>query len=526
MEADVLRFVQFDKLISTGAGGTTNETSFEPIILRGFNGLTDASDTIDQEGDITRRVGKIIIDGTVNLNKSGTQFDGVTRLYANQLNLGAKYKGIPGAVVNAVSEFGDYVDSANINVANTYRVYDATNGSVLFVLDDSITGLNKDSAISEYKTWLSNNNIIIYYQLDVPYFQTEKVEMELPSISRNGSLNTNSVIHPKITTTTGVNREILKKDINDLILKNDPRLKRFSSYFESPLLPMGEPTRNTDVYALYDELMTTSNGYITKYSLGFDSTGLELVSYNFAKPNMENPSGLVKKKIGIIAGLHGNERNPVVGLYNFMKNLTINEYDNEVLDRIKSNIDFYIIPIGCPYGWNNNTRFNANEVNINRNFDTVYWRAEEQNPGSSPASELETQYIQKWMSDNELDYFIDYHVANMGTSETENTLSWFSASETDTEMRLSYFRALSLLSMLWSKRYSYFPQNLIFGYSNTFSNLTQSHIYADSIGIKSGLLEITHYIRYTKDEMYLLGNTWAAEMIGNFLIELTRKHVY
>lgn len=260
--------------------------------------------------------------------------------------------------------------------------------------------------------------------------------------------------------------------------------------------------------------------------LGTDGQGNQLRSYKFSRPPMTNDYEFERTKVGIMSGLHGGERYPVYALHQFMKDLSENEYSNEVFDRIMTNVDFYIIPIGCPTGWDNGTRQNWNGVNLNRNFDAHWETTSDADKGSSPASEEETQLIQNWMIDNELDYFTDFHVANMGTHEDAYTASWFQTDNEDDVSAKNYYRTLNVVTNLYSKKYDELPNDLIYGHIKKSGSLSQSNRFASANGIKGSLLEISEYIKWFEGDIYKVGINWSAEMIGNLIIELTRKHLY
>lgn len=89
------------------------------------------------------------------------------------------------------------------------------------------------------------------------------------------------------------------------------------------------------------------------------------------------------------------------------------------ISRILDKFQVYCIPCANPYGYINTTYRNANDVNLNRNFD-VYWSAYDDTgdngtKGASAFSEAETQIVRdKVLSLLPLG-FVDYHVEGSGS---------------------------------------------------------------------------------------------------------------
>ena len=95
--------------------------------------------------------------------------------------------------------------------------------------------------------------------------------------------------------------------------------------------------------------------------------------------------------------LTGNKKNPyvlIIGCFHGDEpqgKFLIEEY-------LKENPDTSILFIPClnQYGFKNNTRTNANGVDLNRNFPTENWILTDRNEffgGDSPASEKETKFV-------------------------------------------------------------------------------------------------------------------------------------
>lgn len=156
------------------------------------------------------------------------------------------------------------------------------------------------------------------------------------------------------------------------------------------------------IYSLYEELgfqrqpvkVKDENGAVifTNYEFVI-STGEYSTAGNFAKRNWADPD-IKKPKYLILSGIHGNERNAALSVYRFIRDV-VNGHN--VPQSFKEGAIIHVMPVGNPYGFNNFKRQNANNVDINRNFN-------------AETKEKETQAIISWLSANsDADLFIDMH---------------------------------------------------------------------------------------------------------------------
>lgn len=171
---------------------------------------------------------------------------------------------------------------------------------------------------------------------------------------------------------------------------------------------------SADVFAAYDELVanyplimsknTLTSGSLNNYEYVF-STG----NYN-TKGRRTRDSVIAKPKILVTSGTHGIERSAVISLYNFVKAMCENVY---TLNDVINPVEYHIIPVVCPWGYDNNSRVNSNGVNINRNFATSDWVQTETGDdysGASAGDQLETQVVQNWLTtNNDAEIYIDFH---------------------------------------------------------------------------------------------------------------------
>ena len=302
-----------------------------------------------------------------------------------------------------------------------------------------------------------------------------------------------------------------------------------SQHYYSDEHPPTHFNNTEEVYAAYDDLMEKSNGYMTRELLGKDDWDNPIYCYNFERPEHRTNYEIDKARIGITSSVHGNERSMVNGLYNFMSDMVLNPYKQEKIERMKSLMNFYVIPIAVPTGFDDNTRTNRNGVNINRNFDYRWDQNSDSDKGSAPASEKETQILQNWMVDKELDQYLDFHRADMHSDN--NTASWFVSTNKDDDnewtipSRQEYLNVIALLSTRYSQKYEELPNHINFGHANTYGHYPQTYQYANSIGILGTLLEMSEVFTQLSGDQRRLRNTWATDLLGNYLFEVARRYI-
>lgn len=152
---------------------------------------------------------------------------------------------------------------------------------------------------------------------------------------------------------------------------------------------------------------------VSKASIGYDESGtIEMFRYDFTPKtpyvNLNVNSGLKKSysdsdyPVMIVnSGIHGDEKPDVYALLNLMT-MIAQAKDNGILGWLRNNIHFVVVPFENPYGFQYDTRWNSNHVDINRNFPQFWNRdtgSQATDPtssrykGTSAASEEETQHI-------------------------------------------------------------------------------------------------------------------------------------
>lgn len=164
------------------------------------------------------------------------------------------------------------------------------------------------------------------------------------------------------------------------------------------------------IFGLYNKLLINFKNIVTREKLTDNKNNF--VTYAYTIDMSKKYEGIFSRRYEkekqptylIITGVHGHERKAVLSAYRFIYDLL---YENNIPQSFTPIIK--IVPIVCTYGFDRYISETENgDININRNFDTGNWG--NGTSGPSPASEKETQAIQKWLQkNNNADLFIDYH---------------------------------------------------------------------------------------------------------------------
>lgn len=192
----------------------------------------------------------------------------------------------------------------------------------------------------------------------------------------------------------------------------------------------GTSTDYSTFISAVDSLVSASNGYITKATLGQDSDSKNIYSLSLRQPHLSDQKYGSVPKIIIVAGQQGIEKANIFGLYYFIKNLVLNSASDPVLHFIKSNIDLEIIPCVSPWGFNNNKYYNKNGVSLNRNYSVPNWeQSDPSDPdeytGSAPFSEPETVIVRDFvLSNTDAITVIDFHTFVNANNTAVTDMNW------------------------------------------------------------------------------------------------------
>lgn len=167
-----------------------------------------------------------------------------------------------------------------------------------------------------------------------------------------------------------------------------------------------EDKNSAAILAKYDALASANPEYITKTSIGTASNGETMYRYDFKLPTIRASDGTafdkatILPKIICISGVHP-EYGGIYGLYNAMREITT----NSDLVNLKNGVHFIVVPVANPYGIANNTRTNANDIDMARNYEIDYVsnsgsKANGTWSGLTALSEVEPQIIDGIMKNN------------------------------------------------------------------------------------------------------------------------------
>ena len=254
------------------------------------------------------------------------------------------------------------------------------------------------------------------------YVSTEMIRVTQYSILNDDGYDYRIAFQKDDDTQTITNSElgtIVKsyKDADKLQLEKtiDDASRRYPSIYVSGL-NLSKYPNYASIISDYDAMVAQYPNFISKNTLGQTAQGTPLVeyvltsgAYNIAGLRGTRDTQIAKNKMLLMTGVHGYEPGSV------MSTLTmVREYigGNSVLSKLR-NLELHIVPCVNPDGYNAGTRYNANGVDINRNFNENWQLSGEGTAyysGPSAASENETQIIQDWI-DNNTDalFVIDFH---------------------------------------------------------------------------------------------------------------------
>lgn len=254
------------------------------------------------------------------------------------------------------------------------------------------------------------------------------------------------------------------------------------------------------VIALYDALAAAYPAYVTKNAIASGSfINYEYVftsgKYNsYASTAYTQNAQIAKPKVLVTAGIHGYERSGVMANYVFFKSLCEGA---EGLQFVREAIEFRTVPVVNPYGYDHDSRANANGVDLNRNFNASWTvQGAPHYSGTSPASEDETKAIQSWIDANtDAKCLLDIH-----NSEVVNDISMiFSIGSLENVQTLKDKIRLTMNHIITNwKTVRELPSSSVFFYTSTSNNdHGMLSMYSRDKGIPSFLGEYSWNVNST-----------------------------
>ena len=232
--------------------------------------------------------------------------------------------------------------------------------------------------------------------------------------------------------------DTIKTDLNTVVSKYnhgifDIKRAWFADYYtglQQSYSNLGNSTEYADVIAAFDALMDEAPGYIIKTALGTasgtDASGNSYIVYEYTfKPIIKTSPYYFAKtpKLYMDGAIHGFEKNSTYGLYYFLKDVVEHFMESRSLAYIRSQVEMHIIPVSNPYGFDNNTYTNGNNVNINRNFahpgewEVITEPSSEVN-GLEAFDQPESAIIRDWLLNAENDILMYFNCHTNGNITT------------------------------------------------------------------------------------------------------------
>ena len=137
--------------------GTIKAIDLQGNFLAKIGDIYDELDVVT--GKLTKRIGKVVLDGSENWTQTGTQFDGLYSAYINLTSM------------KRTSVFDDILSSHFKSRSFWIGEEGITKSGEPLNYDYMLLRLSntKATTVNELKTWLASNNVEVYYVLAEPY---------------------------------------------------------------------------------------------------------------------------------------------------------------------------------------------------------------------------------------------------------------------------------------------------------------------------------------------------------------------
>ncbi len=212
------------------------------------------------------------------------------------------------------------------------------------------------------------------------------------------------------------------------------------------------------IYNMYDRLLVEFPQFVTKTVLG-QAFSNDINSYTIKNHSLENFSDIPYKpfKLIVLTSIHGYEQGSAYTAALFFEEML--RSNDEKLKFIQRNVQFEIIPVLNPWGFDRNDRKNGNSVDLNRNFEQGFTGIKDKESeiysGTEPFSEVETRIIREFVEKHsDAQAVLDYHNIYGGYP------LFYVYQEKDIQLANAVF---SLLSPYWQEKYDAFPKDRLLG---------------------------------------------------------------
>lgn len=249
------------------------------------------------------------------------------------------------------------------------------------------------------------------------------------------ALKTHITFYINVINTKSVNTELYRFR-SDVTEAYSYEYYHISNQFDFGML--GIDTTASEYNRLLTTLANEHPDYMIATSMGTDSSETYNVMYCKLSPVLSADATIMIKKpaIYIIANQHGYEKGGAITAYYLMKLLCENPDNSDMITYLRHNVDFHIIPLMNPYGFNqydsseagSETGYtNYNSINLNRNW-SIGFENGDGSGGTSAFSEKETTYAREQLNNiGRVDLAMDVH-CNGTTRRTNNATecNWLS----------------------------------------------------------------------------------------------------
>lgn len=245
------------------------------------------------------------------------------------------------------------------------------------------------------------------------------------------------------------------------------------------------------VYQMFDDLMALYPDYITKKVLGDDPVdGSTIAAYYFNPATQPSPVVTKRPKVFSVCGIHGMEHVSALTHYLMLKGMCEDWKTDPMLEALRFNVDWIIIPVANPWGFDRFTRKNGNGIDLNRSFPADWAYVDpDVDPGhyagEVAGSEPETQYMMRIMDENpDLDIVLDCHSFNGDINHHHITWLHLTGKNPNDTKQHQLFQALGRrLDAKWRKDFTWFPPTTTYPLTrNTQGTTGQVQNYANLKG--------------------------------------------
>lgn len=482
--------------------------------------LGTKSATLKTNASITQRIynevgDKLYISANVRF-KSGipTNNGCYVRIMAN--NTIKQSFSVSGIKVDDVYNHISFITEPLVDVDSVVAIY--VTGDSEFTIDvDSVVVINITKDFKDVVVVPTKDEIDNFVKLQHNYYFNSEYFINLNDFRNRINTLEKSVKEANLKNYS--ERFFISDSIRGYFTALDRTYVNHSSDFEN--------LKYTDIYSWFDSLTSENTGYATKNVLNTVTTpdGEQPINIYSFKPPVDNTLPIKFPVIFIIAGAHGNEKQPPIACYNLMKDICENWKENDFLKFLRFNCEIKIIPCLNMYGFDRNTRKNYNGVDINRNYSYGWYLQDISSVtygGTNAFSEIESQTVRDFLLSNKVDILIDFH--NFSNNGVDNYI--WTQSPVDKLNKITS-NVIRNLTAKWKKEHPTVSQSNVgvFGYTEKTSSIYGSvEQYAFfTLGIPSTLLEVDQeFTPLAGDLGYsVLSQKTAEETVCNMLVYFT-----